>query len=271
MPLFRRKPLFRRTSGRLTMLSRHDTLDQLARDMLDGLPRDFQPRRRVCVIVGTHSDFRYLPLWPGFRVGIQTEQFLDADGTPLWGQHKRKMARNLLATLRRLDVMLDINPANEPWYDAAGLPARERAKLRFGPAIFPSEPRLRVPGQGDLFFGNVNDRRRTVLDGLAHRAVEVVPAGVYGDALAARLRAADTVLNIHFAEGTYTEAPRLLTAYLAGKPVLSELLAPPFVAGEHYLPLTDTGTLDLDQVHAAFTALVTQHWSFAGFLRDIDA
>ena len=45
---------------------------------------------------------------------------------------------------------------------------------------------------------------------------------------------ASAVVNLHIGEGIYTEYPRMLSAYLSGKAVLSEPLAAPLEKGKHY-------------------------------------
>ncbi|KAF0116271.1 MAG: hypothetical protein FD150_441 [Rhodobacteraceae bacterium] len=218
----------------------------------------------VDVYVGVHVIDR--PLDTGrFKIGIQTEQYLDKTGQPMWRIPKERF-RQRHATF--YDVLLDFSADNAPAYDF--LPEALRAKLVFGPHIFPEGPIAPdFQPTPPVFFGALNDRRRSLLEKLkADRPVEVAPHGTFGRPLDALIAQQGAVLNLHFRDGTYSEYPRFLKAYLRGKPVISEPLAPPLQAGTHYFDLaarpTEVATAQIFRNLATFAA---QH-SFPAFLAD---
>jgi hypothetical protein len=195
----------------------------------------------VDVYVGVHVIDR--PADTGrFKIGIQTEQFLDSAGQPLWRVPKERF-RNRFASF--YDVLLDLSALNAPAYDF--LSPELRAKLRFGPHIFPAKPVTPdFQPTPPVFFGALNDRRRGLLASLqAERPVEVAPHGTFGRPLDALIARQGAVLNLHFRDGAYAEYPRFLKAYLRGKPVLSEPLAPPLQPGLHYCDLKTQLTVNL--------------------------
>ncbi|MGL4239083.1 hypothetical protein [Tabrizicola sp.] len=211
--------------------SGHRVLRDFARDLARCVSRPLSAP--IDVYVGVHAVDR--PADTGrFRVGIQTEQFLDRNGQPMW-RIPRERFRNRYAAF--YDLLLDLSPDNAPAYDF--LPAELRAKLRFGPHIFPKEPvGPTFLDTAPLFFGSLNDRRRGVLAELqTRRQVEVAPHGTFGGPLDTLISQHGAVLNLHFREGEYAEYPRFLKAYLRGKPVISEMLSPPLLSGIHYFDL----------------------------------
>ena len=258
------------------MLSRNKVLHQLGLDILEGLSdSDLQNLPNTIVIVGCHHSFshsliRVLARKSNFVVAIQTEQFFDANQRPLWGSPTSKNATDtLLQNLRFVDTLLDISENNKKWYEDLGLSQSELKKLHFGPFVFPTEKRsISSASKGKhIFFGNLNERRRQFLNKLGDGKIAIVQDGTYGDRLADELAKSKGVLNLHYSEGVYTEVPRLLTAYLSRKPVVSEKLATPFVAGVHYIDVNEKWA-DIDRhVYDNFSDLVTKQFSFAAFLR----
>lgn len=226
-------------NGALRFVARHPILSDLAA-IFASYDLGEVAGRKASVYVGVHSfTKRILP--PGFRIGIQTEQFFDADGRSLWGVQSRA---RILRQAWQYDALLDLSPLYRPAY--AFLPGFLQRRLRFGPYVYPSHVPAFQPGDAGaplLFFGAVNPRRQKALDALG-KAVRVLPYGVYGDALTAEIAAAKGVLNLHFSEGVYTEYPRLLSALMHGKALWSEPLAPPLIAGRHYLRLEDAEQAD---------------------------
>jgi hypothetical protein len=206
---------------------------------------------------------------PALRIGLQTEHILDTDGMPLWQSWH---IGTIQAQVERYDVVLDLSPSNHEVYDA--LPPDLRARVQFGPHIFPAAipPFAPVPGGPVMFFGGVNPRRQrrfAKLHGLGI-PVTVLPHATFGAALRAELAKAASVLNIHFAPARYTEAPRILKAVLAGKPVISEDLALPFIEGTHYLSLAGAKASDaeLQTSYEALASLCAQY-SFPAFLKTV--
>lgn len=216
--------------GNLRFVSPHPVLSEVARDLARCVTSDDALALPVDIWMGAHKR------WPferetGRRVlAIQAEQIFDADGRDMWRRIRRK---HLLGMARRADLMLDLSVHNCPAYGI--WPRLFPRRFLFGPHVFPSAPPARRPGEGVVFYGTANDRRAALL---AERpAIRALPRDTFGAALAREVAAAAAVANLHFSDGRYTEVPRLLSAYLAGKPLISENLAAPFEPGQHYVPL----------------------------------
>ena len=72
---------------------------------------------------------------------------------------------------------------------------------------------------------------------------------------------------MHFSAGLYTEYPRLLSAYLAGKPLVSETLSPELEEGRHYIALgAQTNVEYFAKTFANFSAEFVAHNRFTDFL-----
>ena len=273
LKFLRKKPLYKAVRGNVSVHSPHKILDQLGRHILEGLAADdFIDADDVLILVGCHHDFGLSVQRDSFRIGIQTEQFIDQKGNEMWGMLRTpKAVAGLLRNLACVDAMLDINISNSAWWDAQDLSVQDRAKLHFGPRIFPSEPR-RFQGNKNgenLFFGDLSGRRGGALKTLQPGKVKILPTGTYGGDLMLELDKAAAVVNVHFEHGVYTEAPRLLSAYLAGKPVISEELDRPFVEGKHYLALQGYDPASFENVYHSFSSLVTSDLSFGRFLKSV--
>ena len=224
------------TAQNVDLYSGHRVLRDFAGDIARCVTRPLA--RPVDVYVGVHAINR--PAETGrFRIGIQTEQFLDRSGQPMW-RVPRERFRHRYAVF--YDLLLDLSPDNAPAYDF--LPPELRARIVFGPHIFPEAPVAPQPSDTPpLFFGSLNDRRRSILARLqADTPVEIAPHGTFGRPLDALIARHGAVLNLHFRDGEYSEYPRFLKAYLRGKPVLSEPLSAPLQPGTHYYPLGDRPT-----------------------------
>lgn len=219
------------TTHDVTFVSSHPTLNDFATDLARGVTRPLG--RPVEVFVGAHLA-RRMPPSDIPRLGIQTEQLMDADGTPLWKAFSQeKIAR----IVKRFDAILDLSPANRPAYEF--LPKAARRKVHFGPHIFPeTAPAHRPGGQSLIFVGSQNPRRAQVLAQVqAGRPITILPEGTFGTALDAAIQASGGMLNIHYQDGIYTEYPRLLKTLLNGKICHSEAFDAPLQAGTHYLPV----------------------------------
>lgn len=238
---------------RLVLLSCHPVLDQVAQDIARGVAPEALPELDIVVCVGAHKRFKGLRRRTGIKVCIQTEHFFDANGKPLW--RKRRWGR-ILTNLLMCDHLLDLSPYNEPAY--RWMPRWLRKNVVFGPKIFPSKPVNQSHGNGKaVFYGALNKRREAQLS--AHDDYTTLGKDVFGPALDVAIAQASAVLNVHFSEGVYTEYPRLLSAYLAGKPLVSEGLSPELIAGRHYLALgvplnTDALASVFDNFSAEFAA-----------------
>ena len=225
-------PLRKITAHGVDLYSGHRVLRDVSHDLARCLTGPLsQP---VDVYVGVHPVDR--PVETGrFRIGIQTEQFLDSAGQRLW-RMPRERFRTRFASF--YDILLDLSPLNAPAYDF--LAPDLRGKRRFGPHIFPAAPvEPDFQDAPPLFFGSLNDRRRDRLARLqATRPIEIAPHATFGRGLDALIARHGAVVNLHYVDAVYAEYPRILKAYLRGKPVLSEPLPPPLRQGEHYLDLT---------------------------------
>lgn len=216
----------------------------------------------VDVYVGVHAVDR--PLDTGrFRIGIQTEQFLDSAGKPLWRMPRERFRKRFAS---HYDILLDLSPLNAPAYDF--LAPELRAKLRFGPHVFPATPVAPdFQPTPPVFFGSLNDRRRGLLAQLqADRPIEVAPHGTFGRSLDALIARQGAVLNLHFSDGVYAEYPRILKAYQRGKPLLSEPLSPPLQQGRHYFDLAAEPTPATTEALFRNLADLAANHSFQAFL-----
>jgi hypothetical protein len=248
------------TAHNVDLYSGHRVLRDFSHDLARCLTGPLS--EPVDVYVGVHVINR--PANTGrIKIGIQTEQFLDSAGQPLWRVPKERF-RARYATF--YDILLDLSALNAPAYDF--LPPELRAKLHFGPHIFPADPVAPdFQPAPPVFFGSLNDRRRSLLAALqAERPVEVAPHGTFGKPLDALIARQGSVLNLHFRDGTYAEYPRFLKAYLHGKPVLSEPLSQPLQPDLHYFDIKAEPTADsAARIFRNLASFAAQH-SFQAFL-----
>jgi hypothetical protein len=238
----------------------HRVLRDFTADLARGILRPVG--HEMDVYVGVHAVQG--PLDSGrFKVGIQTEQYLDRNGQAMWRKPRRRVRRALVSAY---DVFLDLNPTNAPAY--AFLPQDLRDRMVFGPHIFPTEPvALEYNTAPPLFFGSLNERRRAELDNLQKTGrVALAPHGTFGKGLTALLKDQGGVLNIHYMIGEYSEFPRFLKAYLHGKPVFSEAMSDPLVLGTHYFDLTAKPTKRAAEKVLANVATLAQAHGFQSFL-----
>lgn len=269
------RPLRRLQSGPLVLVARHPALVDLAAALVRGLEMPGAPPVRwreavgpITVHVGVRDLFNVIPPRRGLRIGIQTEQFFDHEGRALWGQESRL---RLLKYAALYDHIIELSAANASHY--AALPAWARRKIHVGPWIFPRAPVSHVAETDSraVFFGTLNARRRDILAAL-NPAPHVIASPTFGDALDDVVRAHRAVLNIHYQAGVYAEFPRLLLAYLAGKPVMSEPLGPPMVPGRDYVPLGETITQEAaSAAFAGFSQNVAGRFRFVAFLAAVGA
>lgn len=247
--------------NRLTILSCHSILDQVAEDIAKGIAVDALPDKDIVVCIGAHKRFRGLRQKAGFKICVQTEHFLDARGQALW--RKPRWFR-MLTNLLLCDLMLDLSIYNKKVY--RWLPRALKNKIVFGAKIFPSAPVQHVEGNGTaVFFGTVNARRTKLIG--ASEAYVTLDEGLFSAALDDKIANASAVLNVHFSTGVYTEYPRLLSAYLAGKPLVSETLSPDLEEGRHYIALGgQMNTESFAKIFANFSNEFAAHNRFTDFL-----
>lgn len=249
------------TINRLTILSCHPILDQVATDIAKGVAMEALPDKDIVVCIGAHKRFTGLRHRKGFKICVQTEHFRDARGLSLW--RKPRWIR-MLANLLICDLLLDLSIYNKKSY--RWLPRVMKNKIVFGPRIFPSTAVKHVEGNGTaVFFGAINERREKLIAGRGDYTT--LDGGIFGAALEEKIANASAVLNVHFSDGVYTEYPRLLSAYLAGKPLVSETLSPELEEGRHYMALgAQIDARYLADIFANFSDEFVAHNRFTDFL-----
>lgn len=234
------------TQGRIRFLSTHPTLDRVARTLAQSAARSAMHFPETDIWIGSHRS-KCVPRTPGRRLIIlQTEQILDADGRQIWQKMSR---RRILRQALGADLYVEWNLVNRPFYGP--MPRLMPNRFLFGPYVFPDAPPERVPGQGCVFVGSLNARRREVL--AAHPGIRIPPADATLPQIDQAISEAAALCNTHSLPGAYTEVPRVLMAVLAGKPLVSEALSAPFEPPAYLplgTPLDSAATLD-----ASFEAL----------------
>lgn len=238
----------------------HTVLRDCAKDFSRALERPLSAKADV--YVGVHVVDQ--PYETGrFRVGIQTEQLLDRNGQVMW---RNISTEALWRYANQYDLILDLSPDNEPSYQ--GLSPELRAKVFFGPHVFPNTPiELDYKLADPLFFGSLNARRRLLLaEQQALRPITVAPKRTFGQDLDSMIKMHGSVFNLHFVDGEYSEYPRFLKAYLRGKPVVSEPMSEPLQSGVHYFNLDSIPSEDAARRIFKNVADWSREYSFQRFL-----
>ena len=253
--------------------SAHPILHEMVKDICSGLyGEDFKKSKPVFVFCGAHKKFAFASVLKGKKLFIQTEQLCSEGGKSLWGSKKNDVVQNIIKNIRQSDVFLDINLNNRAFYETVGLNELDRSKIDFGPHIFPRKMVDYKEGTRNsvCFFGSLNERRDELIRQFSSKSglhVEVVPEKTYGASLKRVVSASASVLNIHYEDAIYTEAPRLLAVYLHGKVVFSEIISKPFQENVHYIGLGFQGDIEHSQVFKNFVLLVSQEFSFAKYIK----
>ena len=254
--------IFERKFKNTIFLSKHKVLDQLAEDLICGLDEKISFNRKIVVCCGIHNSYHLNQFRRGYKLGIQTEQFLNQEGQELWRYDS--FLPKVLKHLERFDKIIDINASNKPVYDR--LPDHIKHKVTFGPHIFPAHPPPATTSTRPqaAFVGDSSGRRTSILATLeSKQQAELIKSELYGKPLLKELSPYAAILNIHYDRGSYTEAPRLLLALKAGKAVISEPLSDEFTEGVHYLGLDKSpDQADLAATFRHFSAYVCNHFSF---------
>lgn len=256
--------------GNLRFICHHSILNQVAQDIMSGLPRGFRASSgRVNVICGIHHAMTLEWMVPGFTLAIQTEQFFDSKGAPLWSYDNPAYIEYARIAAERADAVLDLSECNRALYDELNLSEETKSKIFYGPHIFPRKAVTFDKGKHEryVFCGGIGTRRKEILRKGRSFEIEVVPNDTFGRQLSKLIAPAKGIVNIHNHAGVYTEAPRLLSAYLHGKVVVSEELGPPFEAGIHYCALNDDVSENQSRVYDRFSELVTKKYAFENFIR----
>lgn len=171
------------------------------------------------------------------RIGVQTEQLYDQLGDQMWRQIT---FQSLIKKFLYYDRIIDINPTN--WRAYQNLPKFLKQRVIVGPYIFPSEPcEYKISQDGYVvFFGSLNERRQRIISELQRLLpVKVVPKNTYGVELDEHIGNATAILNIHYADGVYSEYPRILKAVLSGKVLISDELDSNLKANMHYIYISN--------------------------------
>lgn len=255
--------IYRIVKGNAELIAQSRVLIDFAADLVDCISDDWE--HPVLIVVGV--DRMSAPIGEKRPViGIQTEHFVDANGQKLWSDFTE---RQVAIMLEGFTKVLDLSVHNTPLYQ--NLRVEQQAKLTFGPYIFPYAPVEFVNGgKPPAFFGWMKDRREQFINDLSQKiALEVYPKRTYGRRLQRKIAGVRAILNVHFHPGVYAEAPRLLKAYLAGKPVMTEELGKPFVMGRHVLPITSVPSEEeAKAVFEAFDEEIAMKYRFIDYLRD---
>lgn len=249
------------TRGGIRLVARHPVLVDFAHDLAQGIPMDTPFKGTI--VVGVHKDVPRRNADP--LVLIQTEHYLDSAGQPMFrvaGRHQKR------GFVDHFDHILDLSLTNPPAYHF--LRPKKQRKITFGPYVFPANPVPRsLGGQGLVFAGNVSGRRAEIIASLGD-AVRVLPKRTWGVDVHKAFLNAEAILNIHYIDSVVTEAPRLLKAYLAGKPVVSEELAAPIEMGRHAVRLgAHDHPAHLDAVFDAFDREIARKYRFVDFLEQV--
>jgi hypothetical protein len=261
--------LFTRWAGRLRFLAFHPVTDHISAEIIAGLPAGFEPDLRATVYVGIHRPYKGVILPYGMRIGIQTEQFFDEGGNELWNY--RNSGEFVRLNLSRFNRVLDLNATNERFYSQLG--KAERSRLTLGPRIFPSIAPHYQDGSDNctIFFGRINPRRGELIKLYnSMYNVKILDKETYGSALYSKIDQCGSILNLHYADGVYTEYPRLLTALTCGKTVISEQLNSDLIVGKEYLLAgSPAGPAVRKSAYEAFARKMTREYSFAGYVAEV--
>jgi hypothetical protein len=267
--------------GNVTFICPHSVMVQVAQDLSRGIGEsDFSDcRAPILVYVGLHWNFGRHWLKRGYKIGIQTEHLYDECGSPMWGRRFFDLDINIDQAFMFLDGVLDLSIGNRAYYDGRKLPRSDRILSLFGPFVFPQERVNFSPGStgsspSAAFYGSLGakgTRRRNLIEAYNRVRIDIPKGAVFGSDLSDFIAPCDAVMNIHFEDGLYAEAPRLLSAYLHGKPVISEPLGMFFEANRHYMTLDDVDVKKFESVFEEFSLLVTSRYSFYDALRKLGA
>ena len=264
--------IYERVKGNITILSTHLILDQLGYDLLNGL--DFNPSKKIIIYCGIHNNFGWHWFRSGLKIGIQTEQFYDESGRVLWAIKKTGLKFNLSIAILFCSRVLDLSDSNIIYYTTF-FKHKILDKITLGPHIFPNKKIDYKEGFIDsyLFLANSDDtlgRRLGAIKILrSHHKISIdyLSRHAFFEDLYLLIKPYKGILNIHFDEGVYSEAPRLLIAYFSGKIFLSEKLSSIFTSGEHYIELENyTGNENLELIYEQFSKYVRENFSFEKFL-----
>ncbi|MBL9053087.1 MAG: hypothetical protein JNN02_05095, partial [Tabrizicola sp.] len=130
-------------AGSVQFVACHSVLADFARDLVRALGTAPKAGRPVIFHVGAHLSSRLPGHEDALQIGLQTEQILDATGKKMWFSFDSRRIEGLVS---EFDLVLDLSIHNAPAYRS--LPVSDRARVKFGPHIFPDHPLPTLePGQ----------------------------------------------------------------------------------------------------------------------------
>lgn len=249
--------------GNLRFFSRHQALNNEAYNMSSMINDPKVLKLNINIYVGIHQFRKKYLQKNGYNLGIQTEQLFDEMGNRMWRkQKKHRMLRDVII----YDKILDLSEHNKPSY--VFLPKFFHSKLDFGPYIFPKVAIKKSPLKGEkyIFYGSLNNYRDAIIEKTGNNLVEIVKTDTYGKNLSKMISESRAVLNIHYKKGIYTEWPRILSAYLHGKVIISEQLSSIMVAGKHYINIDDNFDKNYEEIFSNFSNEIARKYSLEDYL-----
>ena len=252
-------------------ISDHPILKTLSLDLLYSF-ENIKLSKPMTFYVGAHREFSGYWAKKNIRVAIQTEQFCDATGQNLWWSDNAELIQNIKNAIKNCDVFWDLSNHNMPFYRANNLDVMIKKKGIFGPYVFHKNQKemKALIREHIIFCGTLNDRRKELIKNFIGPKVKIAQR-VYGKKLNRMIDQSAGVLNLHFADGVYTELPRVLSAYNRRRVLVSEMLASPFISSQHYINANSYEPQNAKEIFANFSTLVSDKYSFEILLKEISS
>jgi hypothetical protein len=266
---FRKKTISNFHGNNCEFIADHPILKTFSLDLLYSF-KNLQLSKPITFYVGAHRSFSGYWSKQNIRIAIQTEQFSDEKGQHLWWSDNAELIHNIKNSLKNCDVFWDLSKHNMPFYQANNLEKMVNKKGVFGPYVFQKNEKKMKPltHKHIIFCGTLNDRRKELIKNFDGPKVKIIQR-VYGAKLNKLIDQSAGVLNLHFADGIYTELPRVLSAYNRRRILVSEILAAPFLPSEHYICTDSYALQKADEVFQRFSTLVSDEYNFEVLLKDI--
>lgn len=238
---------FIRKFNNITFISMHPVLDDICRQIIMSIDGTFKTKKKIIIYFGIHKkislyDFIFRK---GFKIGVQTEQFYDANGNALWALTEKNI-KHTSTNCKRVNLILDLSYNNKKFY-----PTKASSKIVFGPYIFPKKNYNFKPGNNEksIFVGYIKGQNRTNKIKKYKDNIETLDKNLFGTDLSNKISPFKSMTNIHFQEGIYTEYPRILLSILEGKVLYSDKLSSEFIESKHYLNIDNITDNNNDLVH----------------------
>ncbi len=266
---FRKKTISKFQSDNCEFIADHPILKTFSLDLLYSF-KNLQLSKPISFYVGAHRAFSGHWSKKNIQIAIQTEQFSDEIGQQLWWSGHAELIQNIKNSLENCDVFWDLSQHNMPFYQANGLEKMVKKKGVFGPYVFQkNEKKMRALSYKHIIFcGTLNNRRKELIKNFQGPKVRIVQR-VYGTKLNKMIDQSAGVLNLHFADGIYTELPRVLSAYNRRRVLVSEMLSAPFKPLEHYICANSYTPEKAEEVFRKFSSLVADEYNFEILLKEI--